>query len=111
MQTNLASTVLGTEIVFATDEWFAVAENLLKTEAPVFKPDLFTEYGKWMDGWESRRKRTEGNDWCVIKLDIPGIIHSIEVDTRHFTGNYVPACVIRGAYLPQEPVCSILHRK
>ena len=22
--------------------------------------------GKWMDGWESRRRRTPGHDWCVV---------------------------------------------
>lgn len=103
MHTNLASTVLGTSIVFATDEWFAAADNLLKTEEPVWKEDLFTEYGKWMDGWESRRRRTEGNDWCIIKLGIPGIVNTIEVDTKYFSGNFSPGIIVRGTYMPNEP--------
>jgi UDP-2,3-diacylglucosamine pyrophosphatase LpxH len=32
------------------------AENLIKAEPPVWQEGLFTEFGKWMDGWESRRK-------------------------------------------------------
>ena len=104
MHTNLASTVLGSKIVFVTDEWFAPAENLLSAEEPVWKEGAFTTYGKWMDGWESRRRRTEGNDWCIIKLGIPGIVNTIEVDTLHFSGNFSPGVIIRGAYLANEPV-------
>ena len=47
---------------------------------PVFKTDLFTPFGKWMDGWETRRRRTEGHDWCIVKLGIPGRIRAIEVE-------------------------------
>ena len=35
---------------------FSAAENLLNSEPPVWKEGLFTTYGKWMDGWETRRK-------------------------------------------------------
>ena len=28
--------------------------------------------GKWMDGWETRRKRIPGHDFCIIKLGLPG---------------------------------------
>lgn len=57
-EVDLACLNVGGKIIFATDEWFAPAINLLKQEDPVFIPDKFTEFGKWMDGWESRRKRT-----------------------------------------------------
>ena len=63
---NLASSQLGTEIVFASDEWFAEAPNMLQDAPAVFDENTFTEYGKEMDGWESRRRRTEGHDWCII---------------------------------------------
>lgn len=46
----------------------------------VWKADDYTPFGKWMDGWESRRRRTEGHDWCIVKLGIPGIIKAIEVE-------------------------------
>ncbi|KAI4785119.1 hypothetical protein KUCAC02_037958 [Chaenocephalus aceratus] len=61
---DLACEAVGGEVIFATDEWFAPAANLLKREQPVFVASAFTEFGKWMDGWETRRKRTPGHDWC-----------------------------------------------
>lgn len=78
------------QVIFATDEWFAPAANLLKVtelihlsgpgrragvcpsycifsqhvtrqrEPPQFIASAFTEFGKWMDGWETRRKRIPG---------------------------------------------------
>jgi allantoinase len=33
----------------------------------------YTDRGKWMDGWESRRKRGPGHDWCIIELGLPGV--------------------------------------
>ncbi|KAM4771202.1 putative inactive allantoicase [Rhinophrynus dorsalis] len=101
---NLACESVGGKVLFATDDWFAVAENLLKKSDPEFKPGLFTEFGKWMDGWETRRKRIPGHDWCIIQLGIPGIIHGFEVDTRFFTGNFAPRISIQAVCLKQEKV-------
>lgn len=56
-ETDLALGRFGGEICYATDDWFAPAENMLNHEAPVFIEEKFTTCGKWMDGWESRRKR------------------------------------------------------
>ncbi|GJQ75812.1 hypothetical protein Trydic_g17881 [Trypoxylus dichotomus] len=100
--TDLACQKVGGHVLFATDDWFAPAENLLKCEDPVFKPDLFTDYGKWMDGWETRRKRKPGHDWCIIKLGVSGIIKGIEVDTAFFTGNYAPKFSLQAAKLTTE---------
>ena len=44
----------------ANDEFFAEKENLLKPGRGIFIPDKYTDRGKWMDGWESRRRRTPG---------------------------------------------------
>ncbi|EWM26524.1 allantoicase [Nannochloropsis gaditana] len=96
-ETDLALSRFGGRICFATDDWFAAAENLLDHEEPIFIPDKFTAYGKWMDGWETRRKRTAGHDWCIIKLAFPGRILGVGVDTSFFTGNYVPRCSIQAA--------------
>ena len=89
---------LGTRVTFATDEFFAPKERLIMPGEPVFIADKYDENGKWMDGWESRRRRTPGHDYCVIRLGVPGIIHGFDIDTRFFTGNYPPhasidACV------------------
>jgi len=85
---------LGTRVVFANDEFFAAKERLIEPAPPVFIPDKYDDHGKWMDGWESRRKRGPGHDFCVIKLGIPGVIRGVDIDTSHFTGNYPPAASI-----------------
>ncbi|PHQ68125.1 MAG: allantoicase [Robiginitomaculum sp.] len=92
--TNLAATRLGTEVIYATDDFFADKARLISPEAPIFVPDKYDDNGKWMDGWESRRKRIEGHDWAVIKLGRSGVISGFEVDTSHFTGNFPPFCSI-----------------
>ncbi len=89
---------LGSQVTFATDEFFAAKERLIDPKDPVFIDDKYDDHGKWMDGWESRRKRTPGNDHCVIRLGVPGIVHGLNIDTSFFTGNFPPqvsidACV------------------
>ncbi|XP_036405822.1 allantoicase [Megalops cyprinoides] len=101
---NLACEVVGGKVIFATDEWFAPAQNLLKREPPVFIAAAFTEFGKWMDGWETRRKRIPGHDWCIIQLGIPGVVHGFDVDTSFFTGNYTPSVSIQGACLRPDEI-------
>jgi allantoicase len=99
---DLASARLGGEVVAANDEFFAEKENLVKPQPAVFIPDKYTDRGKWMDGWETRRRRTPGHDWCIVKLGQPGIIHSFDVDTAFFRGNYPSHCWIDGCGLPPD---------
>lgn len=87
---DLAAERLGGRVLEATDDFFAGKENLIKEGDAVFKPGLYTENGKWMDGWESRRKRDPGHDWAVISLGLRGIIRGLDVDTSHFRGNHPP---------------------
>ena len=91
---DLASERLGGAVLFANDEFFAPKENLLKPSTPIFVEGKYTDLGKWMDGWESRRRRTPGFDWCIIRLGLPGIIRGAVVDTSHFKGNYPEQCSI-----------------
>ena len=88
--TDLASERLGGKALLCSDDFFAEKENLLKSGRGIFIADKYTDRGKWMDGWESRRKRTEGNDWCIIRLATSGIIHDLDIDTNHFLGNHPP---------------------
>lgn len=97
---DLAAAQIGGQTVVANDEFFAEKENLLKPGRGVFIVDKFTDRGKWMDGWETRRKRTPGHDWCIIKLGIPGIVRGVNVDTNHFIGNFPEACSIDGCVAP-----------
>ncbi len=98
---NLAHPRLGARAVYATDEWFAPCERMLQETAPVFIPDKFDDHGKWMDGWETRRKRGEGFDHAVVRLGRPGILKGVDIDTTHFTGNYPPAASIDACYYPE----------
>jgi allantoicase len=84
---DLAAERVGGKALLASDEFFASKENLLKPGRGIFIPDKYTDRGKWMDGWESRRKRTPGHDWCIIKLGLAGIIKGVDIDTNHFLGN------------------------
>lgn len=85
---DLASERLGGRVVEANDEFFAPKENLLKASKPIFIEGKYVATGKWMDGWETRRRRTPGHDWCLIRLGLPGIVRGVVVDTSFFTGNY-----------------------
>jgi len=89
-------------VVSFNDEFFAEAANLIKSTAPVWKPDEYTERGKWMDGWETRRRREPGHDWCVIALGIPGQITTVTVDTSHFTGNFPEEFSLEGCGLGSD---------
>lgn len=100
---DLASERLGGAVLIANDDFFAPKENLLKASTPVFIEGKYTDRGKWMDGWESRRRRTPGFDWCIIRLGLPGIIRGIVVDTSYFRGNYPEHCSLEGATLPGLP--------
>ena len=95
--TDLADDRLGSRILFATDEWFATADNMLKPSAPHFDPETFCTQGKVMDGWESRRRRLAGHDWSLVRLGLAGYVHGVELDTAHFTGNQVPAASVFAA--------------
>lgn len=96
---NLADPRLGAQALEASDEFFAPKERMLNPEPAVFIPGKYDDHGKWMDGWETRRKRTVGYDWCIVKLARAGIVKGIDIDTSHFTGNFPPGMSIEGAHL------------
>ncbi|TNM94495.1 hypothetical protein fugu_017254 [Takifugu bimaculatus] len=104
---DLACETVGGKVLFATDEYFAPASNLLKGALPQFDSSAFTEFGKWMDGWETRRKRIPGHDWCIIQLGVPGRICGFDVDTSFFTGNHSPRVSIQGTCLDSSPDFSL----
>ena len=85
---DLASQRLGGAVLIANDEFFAPKESMLNPSAPEWRADAFTERGKWMDGWETRRRRTPGHDWAIVRLGAAGIVRGIVIDTSWFTGNF-----------------------
>ncbi len=104
---DLASNKVGGVVIAANDDFFAPKENLIAPAAPVWKEGKYTERGKWMDGWETRRRRSpredEKFDWCIIRLGLPGQIKGVVVDTAFFRGNYPSHCSIEGCFAEGHP--------
>ncbi|HEX8774690.1 MAG TPA: allantoicase [Pyrinomonadaceae bacterium] len=105
---DLAQERLGGAVLSASDEFFAPKENLLKASQPIFIEGKYTDLGKWMDGWESRRRRTPGYDWCIIRLGLSGRIRGVVVDTSHFKGNYPEHCSLEACTVEGHADASLL---
>jgi allantoicase len=91
---NLLEPRLGAEVEWASDEFFAPRHRLIQTEPPVWKAGVYDEHGKWMDGWETRRRRDGGHDSCVVRLALRGVVRGVDVDTSFFDGNQPVAASI-----------------
>ena len=101
---NLASAKFGAKAIYVTDDFFADKSRMLLDNSPVYVEGKFDENGKWMDGWESRRKRGSGYDYCIVKLAFPGSIDGLLIDTSHFTGNFPPEASVDACTCPEwEP--------
>jgi allantoicase len=104
---DLASEKVGGAVLYANDDFFAPKENLLKPSAPIFIEGKYTDLGKWMDGWETRRRRSprldEEFDWCVIRLGLPGVIRGIVADTSFFRGNFPSHCALEACAAEGQP--------
>ncbi|HUJ63639.1 MAG TPA: allantoicase [Kofleriaceae bacterium] len=96
---DLACEEVGGAAIACNDEFFAEKENLLRARAAEWKDHAYTDRGKWMDGWETRRRREPGHDWCVVRLGMPGVIRGIVVDTSFFRGNFPESCAIQACEL------------
>jgi len=108
---DLVSERLGGAVVAANDEFFAPKENLIKPAAAVWRDGEYTERGKWIDGWETRRRRDTGDhDWCIIRFGARGTIRGVDVDTSFFKGNYPDACALDVCDLPGLPPLDDLLR-
>jgi allantoicase len=111
---DLASRAVGGSVIAANDESFAARQNLITPAAPVFQPHSFAHAGQIYDGWETRRRREPGEDWALIRLGLPGVVHAITVDTAFFVGNYPPevsvhACSAEGYPPPAELAGATWH--
>jgi allantoicase len=100
---NLADPRLGAVVVSASDEFFAPAERMLDAAEPQWRAGIYDAHGKWMDGWETRRRRGTGFDHCVLRLAAAGTVAVVEIDTRHFTGNYPPFASIDACRVAGDP--------
>src|SRR2546423_1802338 len=100
---DLAAERLGGAVLLANDEFFAPKEALLRPNNPEWREGEYTDRGKWMDGWETRRRREPGHDWCIVRLGLAGTIHGVVVDTSYFKGNYPESCAIEATVVKGTP--------
>ncbi len=74
---DLASTVHGGRIADCSNMFYASPANVL---APGIAATT-------SDGWETARRRDGGNDWLIVALAAPGVLHDAVIDTSRFVGN------------------------
>jgi allantoicase len=101
---DLAGEAVGGAVLACNDEFFAEKESLLRAHPAEWREHVYTDRGKWMDGWETRRRRpidaaghpSRGgdHDWCLVRVGMPGVIRGVVVDTAFFRGNFPESCAI-----------------
>lgn len=116
---DLASERLGGAAIHCTDDFFAGMENLVKAKEAVWDEHAYTDRGKWMDGWESKRAHRENHvdadggeheDACIIRLGAPGIVRGVVVDTAFFRGNFPGHCALEGTSVEGHPAAAEIAR-
>ncbi|MGQ0702486.1 MAG: allantoicase [Gemmatimonadales bacterium] len=100
---DLAAERLGGAVIAANDEFFAPKENLIRPGKPEWREGVYTDRGKWMDGWETRRRRRPGHDWAIVRLGLPGMVRGVVIDTTWFTGNSPEGASLDGCRLADDP--------
>jgi len=100
---DVASRVLGGSVLYANDEFYADAHNLILAQPATHDPAAFGVRGKLYDGWETRRRRDVGEDFAIVRLAAPAVVRGVNIDPSHFTGNYPPFGSIAGATLLGYP--------
>lgn len=74
---DLAALEHGGRITGCSNMFYSSPSNLIS-------PGLARVMG---EGWETARRRDDGNDWVEVALAAPGRLHHAELDTSHFVGN------------------------
>jgi allantoicase len=83
---DLAALELGALVVDCSDMFYGAPNNLLM-------PGLAGTMG---EGWETARRRDDGNDWVLVRLAGAGRCRVAELDTTHFKGNAPGSAALRG---------------
>ena len=74
---DLAALENGAMVTDCSNMFYSSPANLLM-------PGLARVMG---DGWETSRRRGDGNDWVAVQLACAGAVDVVELDTSHFIGN------------------------
>ncbi len=103
---NLASPVMGAAVMAVSDEFFANGDRMIQDHEPLFFPDKYDDHGKWMDGWETRRRRHGGHDHAIVRLGARGVIHGLGIHTHFFTGNFPPEAMVEAAIVDDKKLAN-----
>jgi allantoicase len=74
---DLAALENGAEVTGCSNMFYSSPRNLIS-------PGPARVMG---EGWETARRRDDGNDWVEFRLAGPGTVQLVELDTSHFVGN------------------------
>lgn len=86
MPFDLAALANGAGVDGCSDWYFSPATNMLQPGESLVMAD----------GWESARRRDDGNDWAVVRLAAHAVPRVLEIDTRHYKGNAPDRAVVTG---------------
>lgn len=89
---DLASVMVGGRGMQCSDMFYSSPSNLLMPYSGI----------NMGDGWETRRRRDDGNDWCIVKLGLTGTIRKVLVDTAHFKGNFPDSFSLEAVHSQRE---------
>lgn len=84
---DLAALEHGGRVVECSNRFYGPADRLIA-------PGLARSMG---EGWETARRRDDGNDWAVVRLAAHGEVRLAELDTSYFVGN-APGWAALSAY-------------
>ncbi|HEY2206844.1 MAG TPA: allantoicase [Pseudonocardia sp.] len=108
---DVAGRALGGSVMYANDEFFAEAHNLITQAPATHDPAAFGPRGKVYDGWETRRRRGEpGDDFVIVRLAAPAVLRGVVVDTGFFRGNHPPYASVAATTVLGYPSAEELHR-
>lgn len=91
---DLASVMNGGRGLACSDMFYSSPSNLLM-------PAKGINMG---DGWETKRRRDDSNDWCIIRLGLPGNIRKIVLDTAHFKGNFPDSFMLEATHTDRQDI-------
>ena len=83
---DLAGQEYGGAVVASSDDFYTAASTLNR-------PDTARTMG---EGWETQRRRDDGNDHAVFRLGFAGRVRRVVIDTAHFKYNASAAVALSG---------------
>jgi allantoicase len=83
---DLAALENGGDVIACSDRFYSSPRN-------VISPGLSRVMG---EGWETRRRRSPGNEWLLVRLSGHSVVALAEIDTSGYIGNSPGAASLTG---------------